>query len=323
MVQNIEPVADFQAKLDAQLASSLNQLQTIVDSARESLGLKVGSVLDGVKSQVPGLLSQAVAANQTVTVDLPNQIAQAFQSIQGKVNGEILAKEAARISITDRIAAALTTVTSANANDFRDNIQLINDDYAYRQTFVDSISTSVRSFSTQESSRAVAKQAAVVADTSTANSAVSTALVQQISTEYSRATTRASTLVASAAASLKPQQNVGSDNSACSATSAGQLYYSTSSGTLFLCDGTWWVSLFPFSRAFANSRIIDQSLTRALTNRMSYSKWILCYSGTIHGWSSYTFHNNCNNRGMLWPIDSTFLGFVSCLFWCELAHLWP
>lgn len=299
MVQNIQPAADFQAQLDAQLASSVSQLQNIVDSARQSLGLKVGSILDGVKSQVPGLYSQAVAANQTVTVDLPNQIAQTFQSIQGKVNGEILAKEAARISITDRIAAALTSVTSANANDFRDNIQLINDDYAYRQTFIDSISTSVRSFSTQESSRAVAKQATVVTDTAAASSAVSTALAQQISTEYSRATAKADALVAAAAANLKPQQNVGSDNAACSATSAGQLYYSTSSGTLFLCDGTWWVSLFPFSRAFASSRIIDQSLSKALTTRMSYNKWILCYSGTIHGWSSYTFHTNCNNKGML------------------------
>jgi hypothetical protein len=65
------------------------------------------------------------------------------------------------------------------------------------------------------------------------------------------------------------------------------------------------VSMRVVQRQFFNSRVFNQDTGQQMINLMvsrkgaSFGRWTLCYSGTIHGWNSYTFHANCGWRGKL------------------------
>ncbi len=80
---------------------------------------------------------------------------------------------------------------------------------------------------------------------------------------------------------------------------------------------------------FAGSRIItgtNLKIATLLEGRMAslnYHRWTLCYSGNVHGWSSYTFHSYCNYQGLKLVVfiayDYPTIFFMKSVKYCLLS----
>lgn len=183
---HIPAETQYSTYLNNLVSQSQVALNNIASTMQTTLAAKT-SVSDTILNRLPALIQSIGTANNTIAADAPEAIAQTFRPIEGNVVKEILAKENARSSITDRVANTLTSITAANTYDSRDMISLINDDYAYRNGIVDSISTQVSAFVSQESARAATKSASLASDSAATQTAMSSTIATSMSAQVVRA----------------------------------------------------------------------------------------------------------------------------------------
>lgn len=308
-------LSDVSAMIDSQNAGLATASTTWASSVS---GIIVASQSTLPESTVTSKGSAAVAPVQSTVTSYANSITTTlgnFRSVltniaTAAVNGQTsMAIEENNLSswMFASLTQAATQRLNLNlglADDASDTVSVNGEDQALLGTASTSISLALQQFVAMESSRGAARLIAATADAATLSNGIKADLSVGLALEVNRTASRATVFKAGVIARVA-QQTGTTDYGSC--TVDGAMYFSKSAQRPVICqfnNRNLNTPLLYGNRGFksAGSNIIlaangafEQALLRTLG--LYGSTWAKCYDAVAQGFSSTTFHNNCNNQG--------------------------